>query len=199
MPTFSVDELTLMRKTAESSGRPLVAHAATAEGMMRAIKAGVETIEHRDGGTRNVFKAMAENGVVWYPTLAAVEAISSYGGWKKGEDPDPARIVVKKAAFRTALEEGVQIGMGGDVGVYHHGKNAWEMELMVEYGMSPLAVMQAVTSLNAKTFHLNDRGTIKAGMLADLVATKGDPTQDISAAWNVVFVMQGGDIVRSDG
>ena len=116
MPTFSKEELDLMRRTAESSGRPLVAHAGTEEGMQRAIWAGVETIEHGDGGTRSVFRAMAEKGVVWYPTLAAVEAISSYSGWEKGKDPEPTRITVKKAAMKVALEEGVLIGMGGDVG-----------------------------------------------------------------------------------
>ena len=198
MATFSVDELKLMRRTAESSGRPLVAHAGTAEGLRRAGEAGVETIEHGDGGTRKVFRAMAEKGVVWYPTLAAVEAISSYSGWEKGKDPEPARITTKKAAMKVALEEGVKIGMGGDVGVYHHGKNAWEMELMVEYGMSPLNVMRAATSLNARTFHLDDRGLVKAGLLADLVAMSGDPTVDIRAAWDVTFVMKGGEVVREN-
>ncbi|MBT6424021.1 MAG: amidohydrolase family protein [Bacteroidetes Order II. Incertae sedis bacterium] len=198
MPTFSKEELDLMRRTAESSGRPLVAHAGTEEGMQRAIWAGVETIEHGDGGTRSVFRAMAEKGVVWYPTLAAVEAISSYSGWEKGKDPEPTRITVKKAAMKVALEEGVLIGMGGDVGVYSHGKNAWEMELMVEYGMSPLHVMRATTSLNARTFHLSDRGTIEVGKLADLVGMTGDPTENIKDAWNVTFVMKGGEIVRHD-
>ena len=196
MPTFSVEELTRMRETAESSGRPLVAHAGTAVGMRRAIEAGVETIEHGDGGTPDVFQAMAERGVVWYPTLAAVEAISSYGGWKKGVDPDPGRIANKKDVFQLAMQHGVKIGMGGDVGVYPHGENAWEMELMVEYGMTPTAVLQSVTSLNADTFHLADRGRIASGLLADLVAVEGDPSQDISRTRDVQFVMKGGEIVR---
>lgn len=199
MATFSVDELTLMRETAESSGRPLVAHAGTEEGMRRAIAAGVETIEHGDGATVEIFDAMRENGVVWYPTLAAVEAISSYSGWKKGVDPTPNRIAVKKELVKQALASGVKIGMGGDVGVYTHGKNAWEMDLMVEYGMSPLAVMQAATSLNATTFHLDKRvGRIQEGLLADLVAVKGDPTTNIKAVWDVVFVMKDGSVFRND-
>jgi imidazolonepropionase-like amidohydrolase len=199
MPSFSIEELTLIRETAESTGRPLVAHAGTAEGMYRAIEAGIETLEHGDGGTRREFKMMAERGVVWYPTLAAVEAISSYSGWKKGSDPEPGRITTKKAVMKMALEEGVSIGMGGDVGVYSHGKNAWEMELMVEYGMTPLDVLRATTSLNARTFHIDNRvGSIKEGLLADLVAVKGNPAKDIAAVWDVVFVMKDGEVFRHE-
>jgi len=199
MPTFSIEELKLISETAASSGRPLVAHAGTAEGMRRAVLGGVETIEHGDGGTREVFKLMAEHGVVWYPTLAAVESISSYSGWKKGIDPEPARIATKKNVMKIAMEEGVSIGMGGDVGVFTHGKNALEMELLVEYGMSPLQVLRSTTSLNAKTFHIGDRvGSVKTGMTADLVAVKGKPDQDIKAVWNVVFVMKDGEVFRRD-
>lgn len=198
MPSFSIKELTLIRETAESSGRPLVAHAGTDAGMRRAIMAGVETIEHGDGGSRETFAMMAEHGVVWYPTLAAGEAISSYSGWEKGVDPDPGRITRKKATFKMAMEEGVSIGMGGDVGVYDHGDNAWELELLVEYGMTALEAMRSVTSLNATTFHIEDRGRIAAGLLADLVAVSGDPTQDIMATYDVRFVMKGGEIVRDD-
>ncbi len=199
MPTFSIEELKLISETAASSGRPLVAHAGTAEGMRRAVLGGVETIEHGDGGTREVFKLMAEHGVVWYPTLAAVESISSYSGWKKGVDPEPARIATKKNVMKIAMEEGVSIGMGGDVGVFTHGRNALEMELLVEYGMSPLQVLRSTTSLNAKTFHIGDRvGSVKTGMTADLVAVKGKPDQDIKAVWNVVFVMKDGEVFRRD-
>ena len=198
MPTFTLDELTLMRDVTETSGRQLVAHAATEEGMRRAILAGVATIEHGDGGTEHVFAMMRDRGVVWYPTLAAVEAISSYGGWRKGEDPDPARIANKKRVFRMAMDLGVKIGMGGDVGVYPHGQNAWEMELMVEYGMSTIDVLRAATSLNADTFRLTDRGRVAEGLLADLVAVEGNPAESMSAARDVRFVMKGGDIVRQD-
>jgi len=142
---------------------------------------------------------MADRGVVWYPTLAAGEAISGYQGWRKGVDPDPSRIVNKKRVFKIAMEEGVSIGMGGDVGVFDHGDNAWELELLVEYGLSPLEAMRSVTSLNAETFHVDDRGRIGEGLLADLVAVRGDPTQDIMATYDVAFVMKGGVIVREDG
>lgn len=198
MPTFTLEELTRLREVTESSGRPLVAHASTDEGMRRAVMAGVETIEHGDGGSRHVFEMMVSRGVVWYPTLAAVEAISGYGGWKKGVDPDPARIVAKKEVFRQAMELGVKIGMGGDVGVYPHGENAWEMELMAEYGMSNLAVLRSATSFNADTFHLADRGRIRSGLLADLVAVAGNPADDMHVIRDVRLVMKGGEIVRDE-
>ncbi len=197
-PTFSVEEIKSIVETAASSGRPVVAHASTEEGMMRAIHGGVETIEHGDSGTPEIFALMAREGVVWYPTLAAVESILSYGGWQKGVDPEPARIARKKAAFQAALAAGTEIGMGGDVGVYHHGENALEMELMVEYGMEPTAVLRATTSLNADTFHLADRGRLAAGLRADIIAVDGDPSRDIAAIWDVVWVMKAGDVVRDD-
>lgn len=198
MPTFSVEEIRLMVETAGSSGRPVVAHASTADAMRRAVLGGVETIEHGDGGTQEVFELMAREGVVWYPTLAAVESILSYGGWEKGVDPEPARIARKKAAFRAALAAGTEIGMGGDVGVYHHGENALEMELMVEYGMEPVAVLRATTSLNADTFHLEDRGRLAVGLRADLIAVNGNPTVAISAVRDVVWVMKAGQVARDD-
>src|SRR6185295_18302888 len=102
-PTFSIEELTRIVETARSSGRPVVAHAATAEGMRRAVLAGVETIEHGDAGTNEVFKLMAQRGVALCPTLAAGEAVRGYRGWKKGSDPEPADITEKKAGFRRAL------------------------------------------------------------------------------------------------
>jgi imidazolonepropionase-like amidohydrolase len=196
MPSFTLEELIRMREVTESSGRPLVAHAATEEGMRRAILAGVETIEHGDGATEEIWQMMVDHSVVWYPTLGAVEAISEYNGWRKGIDPDPARIAHKKEIFRQAMAAGVSIGMGGDVGVYPHGENAWEMELMVEYGMSELDVLKATTSLNADTFHLIDRGRIAEGLLADLVAVQGNPLEDMTAVRHVRMVMKGGEVVR---
>ncbi|MFT5141829.1 MAG: imidazolonepropionase-like amidohydrolase [Rhodothermales bacterium] len=195
-PTFSIAELESIVETAASSGRPVVAHASTEEGMRRAILAGIETIEHGDGGTPEIFALMAAHGVVWYPTLAAGESIRSYGGWIKGEGAEPARFTAKKAAMAAAMAAGVEIGMGGDVGVFTHGLNALEMELMVEYGMTPTAVLRATTSLNARTFHLDDRGSVAPGLRADLVAVSGDPSKDISAVRDVTWVMKAGRVVR---
>jgi imidazolonepropionase-like amidohydrolase len=196
-PTFTLEELTAIVDVARSSGRPVVAHAATAEGMRRAVLAGVETIEHGDGGTPEVWRLMAERGVALCPTLAAPDAIAQYGGWRKGVEPEPARIRDKRAAFAEALKAGVTMCFGGDVGVYPHGDNVRELELMVDHGMTPLAVVRAATSVNARLFHLADRvGRVAPGLLADLIAVDGDPATDVSALRRVTFVMKGGAVVR---
>jgi imidazolonepropionase-like amidohydrolase len=196
-PTFTLDELRRIVDVATSSGRPVVAHASTPEGMRRAIEAGVETIEHGDGGTDDVWALMVARKVGFCPTLAAVDAISQYGGWKKGIDREPARIAAKRATFKAALKAGVTMCFGGDVGVYAHGDNVRELELMVEYGMPAADVLKAATSVNARLFHLADRvGSIRPNLLADLIAVKGDPSTNVSALRRVTLVMKGGTIYR---
>jgi imidazolonepropionase-like amidohydrolase len=197
-PTFSLEELTRIVETARSSGRPVVAHASTPEGMRRAVLAGVETIEHGDGGTADVFRLMAQRGVALCPTLAATEAVRQYRGWKKGAEPEPADVAEKKASFKRALAARVPICAGSDVGVFSHGDNVRELELMVEYGMPAAEVLRAATSDNARIFHLEDRvGRIQPGLLADLLAVEGDPSARIGDLRRVKLVMKGGEIVRS--
>jgi imidazolonepropionase-like amidohydrolase len=196
-PTFSENELKTLVETAQGSGRPVAAHATTEEGMRRAVMAGVETIEHGDGGTRDVFRLMRRRGVALCPTLAASEAYAQYfEGWKRGSQPVPQSVIDKRASFRTALDEGVTICFGGDVGVFSHGDNVRELEAMVAGGMTPLDAVRAATSGNAKIFHLSDQGRIAPGLLADLVAVKGSPTQDIGALRRIMMVMKDGRRVR---
>ncbi len=197
-PTFSIEELKAAVQTAASSGRYVVVHAGTDEGMRRAIAAGVHTIEHGDGGTLETFKLMKEKGIALTPTVAAGEATSTYKGWRKGIDPDPARVIQKHKSFTAALQSGVTICFGGDVGVFPHGDNAREMVLMVDYGMKPIDVLRSATSVNAEVFGLTDLGNIKTGYLADLVAVKGDPSGDIKLMKHVSLVMKDGVLVKKE-
>ncbi len=197
-PTFSLDEMRLIVRTAHSSGRSVAVHTATAEGMRRAVLAGVQTIEHGDEGTPEIFRLMADSGVALCPTLEATEAIAGYSGWRKGVDPEPARVRNKKKSFAAALAAGVTICNGSDVGVFSHGRNAKEVELLVEYGMQPAAALIAATSTDAKVLHMEDEiGAVKPGLLADLVAVDGNPVTDIHALENVRFVMKGGRVYRA--
>jgi imidazolonepropionase-like amidohydrolase len=177
----------------------VVAHASTAEGMKRAINAGISTIEHGDGGTEEVFKLMKEKNVALCPTLAAGDAIQQYRGWKKGVDPEPQSITNKKKSFQLALQAAVTICMGGDVGVFSHGDNAREMELMVEYGMKPIDVLKSATSTNADVFGYGEKiGRIKKDLFADLIAVEGDPSKDIKQIRNVKLVMKNGIVYRKE-
>ncbi len=197
MPTFSTEAIAWAVAIAKSGGREVAVHASTIEGMKRSIAAGVNTIEHGDDGTPEVFKLMKEKGVALCPTLAAGDALAQYSGWKKGVDPEPARITAKKKSFAAALQSGVSICMGGDVGVFPHGENAREMEMMVEYGMTPLNVLKSATAVNADVFGYGDKiGRIRKGLLADVIAVDGDPSADIKNVTRVVFVMKDGKIYK---
>nr|WP_251047243.1 amidohydrolase family protein [Hymenobacter sp. ISL-91] len=196
-PTFSQDELNLIVQTARSAGRPVVAHASTPEGMRRATLAGVQTIEHGDGGTLEIFKLMKQRGVALCPTVAAGDAVAQYRGWQKGTSPEPERIQQKRLSMKAALQSGVELAIGGDAGVFAHGDNLREAELLVrEYGLKSLQVLRGLTSTNARLFQLPDRGQLKPGLLADMVAVSGDPTQDISALRQVKLVVKGGVVME---
>jgi len=196
-PTYTAEELKKVVEVAASSGREVVVHSGTTEGMRRAIEAGVNTIEHGDGGTPELFAAMKAKGIALCPTLAAGDAIEQYHGWRKGIDPEPERIREKRASFKAAMASGVTICMGGDVGVFSHGNNAMEMEDMVDYGMKPLDVLRSATSVNADVFRLGSTvGRIRPGLLADILVVGGNPGVSISDIRKVVWVMKDGVVYR---
>jgi imidazolonepropionase-like amidohydrolase len=193
-PTFSQAEMQAAVEAAHSAGRIVAAHANTAEGMRRAVQAGVDTIEHGGEGTPEVFKLMRERGVAYCPTLAASDAVARYRGWN-GAEPAPPMVAQARKAFGLALAAGVTMCVGGDVGVFAHGENAREIELMAAAGMPAAQVLIAATSGNARSFHMSEQlGTVKSGLLADLIAVEGDPTRDIHAVRAVRFVMKGGKV-----
>lgn len=197
MPTFSLEELKLVVEAAKSSGRKVVAHAATEEGMRRAILAGVSTIEHGSEATGEIYELMKQHKVALCPTLAATYSINTYGDWDGKSLPEPQEITEKRESFKNALKHNVTIIAGGDVGVFPHGKNALELVLMAEYGMSNIDVLKAATSSNAKWISLDPVGNLKKDYLADIIVVDGDPSEEISKLYDVDFVMKDGDIYKS--
>jgi imidazolonepropionase-like amidohydrolase len=179
MPTFTLDELKLMVEIANSSGRPVAAHATTPEGMRRAILAGVRSVEHGNDATSETVQLMKDHGTFWCPTLAVGTSAK--------------KAVVLKQAF----DAGVPICAGGDAGVFTHGDNAREAEALVAAGLTSMQALMSLTAVNAKMLQMEDRiGGVRPGMFADLVAVNGDPTKDISVIRKVQMVMKGGVVYR---
>ena len=202
-PQFNEAELKAIVDTARDYGFHVAAHAHGAEGMKRAVRAGVRTIEHGTFMDDETIRLMKKHGAYYVPTIMA-------GKWveEKAKVPGffPALVRPKAASigpiiqdtFAKAYKEGVQIAFGTDSGVSAHGDNAQEFFFMVEAGMPAMAAIQSATMVTAEVLEVTDKlGSIEQGKLADIIAVKGDPIADISLLQNVAFVMKDGKIYSS--
>jgi len=193
-PTFSLEEARAIVEEATSAGRPVAAHATTDEGARRAVLAGVRTIEHGTALSDETLASMAQRGVVLVPTLAASEAVSRYAGWN-GSAPLPERMKAGADTLRRARARGVPIACGSDAGVFRHGDNAREVELLAEVLGAPAEALRAATRGAAEVLGRSDLGRVAPGCVADLVVLDGDPLADPRALRRVLLVVQGGRIV----
>ncbi|HEY2344481.1 MAG TPA: amidohydrolase family protein [Xanthomonadaceae bacterium] len=199
-PTFTLAELRAAVEVAHGAGKPVAVHATTDAGMRLAIAAGVDTIEHGYGGSLDTFRLMKERGIAYLPTLTAAEAYSEYfEHYERGKSPPTDRMKQAADAFHHALEAGVTIGCGSDVGVFAHGSNWREVQWMVRLGMTPVQALRAATSVDARILgKQKELGRIAAGFDADLIAVEGDPLEDVQSIRRVEFVMKGGWIYKQN-
>ena len=201
-PQFTEDELRAIVETARDYGMHVAAHAHGAEGMKRAIRAGVRSIEHGTFMDDEVIALMKKHGTYYVPTISAgkwvAEKAKIDGFFPEIVRPKAARVGPQiEKTFARAYKAGVKIAFGTDSGVSPHGENAKEFIYMVEAGMKPMEAIQSATRVAAELLGISDRlGTLEAGKIADIIAVNGDPIADISAMLHVVFVMKEGTIYK---
>jgi len=201
-PQFTEEEIKAIVETAHDYGMKVAVHAHGAEGMKRAIRAGVDSIEHGTFMDDEAIALFKQHGTWYVPTILA----GKWVGQKATEGNYFPDVVKPKAAavgpviqetFAKAWKAGVKIAFGTDTGVSPHGENAKEFEYMVAAGMPPMAAIQAATRNAAELIGANtDLGTIERGKYADLIAVNGDPIADITLLQKVSFVMKAGSVVK---
>jgi imidazolonepropionase-like amidohydrolase len=203
-PQLTQAELDALVDEAHALRRRTAAHAHGAEGAKRAIRAGIDSIEHGSFLDDEALDLMRSRGTYLVPTLMAHVGIRerlARAAYLPPSIAEKARAASARVSdtFRRALSRGVKVAFGTDAAVYPHGRNAEEFALMVELGMSPADALRAATSANADLLGIAaDLGTIEAGKIADLVAVPGNPLADVRAAEKVFFVMKEGAVVRND-
>jgi imidazolonepropionase-like amidohydrolase len=204
-PQMTEEEIRAVVETAHDLGLRVACHAHGAEGMKRAVRAGVNSIEHGTLMDDETFKLMKKYGTWYVPTIIAGKSVADSAS--KHPDYYPPLVTPKALAigpklqgtFGRAYKAGVKIAFGTDASVYRHGVNAKEFQYMVEAGMPPLEALRAAT-LNAADLlgQTDNLGALEPGKLADVVAVEGDPLQDIGALLRVRFVMKQGAVYRQD-
>ena len=200
-PQVTEGELRTIVETAHDYGFTVAAHAHGAEGIKRAVKAGVDSIEHGTYLDDEGIALMKQNGTWLVPTLLAGEFVGEKAKID-GYFPEIVRVKaaatgpLMKATFAKAVKAGVKIAFGTDTGVSPHGQNGREFALMVEGGMTPMKAIQAATQIAAKVLQVDDIGTVEAGKKADLVAVDGDPLANIKLLESVTFVMKDGVVYK---
>jgi len=202
-PQFKEDEIKEIVKTASDYNMHVAAHAHGAEGMKRAIKAGVRSIEHGTLMDDEAIKLMKKKGTYYVPTISAGEFVAEKakisGYYPEIVRPKAIKIGPQlKSTFKKAYKAGVKIAFGTDSGVSYHGENAKEFNYMVEAGMSPMeAIVSATKTASELIGEEKNLGTIEEGKIADIIAVKGDPLENIKNMENVVFVMKNGIIYKN--
>ncbi len=201
-PQFTQEELNAIMKAAKDYDFVVAVHAHGAEGMKRAIRAGVDSIEHGTYMDKEVIRLMKKNDTYYVPTISAgkwvAEKAAIDGYYPAVVQPKAAAIgPVIQSTFSKAYESGVKIAFGTDAAVFPHGLNAREFIYMNEAGMPAIETIQSATLNSAKLLRIEDKlGSIQVGKLADLVAVKGDPLKDLSLLQTISFVMKDGKIVK---
>jgi imidazolonepropionase-like amidohydrolase len=203
-PQLTQEELNAIVDEAHALKLKTAAHAHGAEGAKRAIRAGIDSIEHGSFLDDEALNLMKQRGTYYVPTLMAAQGLSEQIA--KGVAIPPPILVKANAAiaaihqtFQKALGMGIKIGLGTDAAVYPHGRNTEEFHQMVDLGMKPIDALKAGTSADAELLGLADKiGTLEPGKLADLVAVPGDPVENIRATEHVFFVMKEGVIYKND-
>ncbi|HUI50168.1 MAG TPA: amidohydrolase family protein [Terriglobales bacterium] len=203
-PQLTQEELNAIIDEAHALRRKTAAHCHGAEAAKRAIRAGIDSIEHGSFLDEEALDMMQQHGTYFVPTLMALQGLQEQ--FDKNVNIPPAVAAKARLAmaslhltFQKALAKGVKIGLGTDAGVYPHGRNAEEFHQMVDLGMKPIEALKAGTSNDADLLGVADQvGTLESGKLADVVAVPGDPTQNIRQTERVFFVMKEGVIYRND-
>jgi len=202
---FTEEEIRAIVETAKDYGFTVAAHAHGTEGILRAVRAGVSSIEHGTYMNDEAMALMKKRGTYYVPTILAgvtvAERAKEDGYFPDVVRPKAARVGAQiKDAFSRAYRAGVPIAFGTDSGVSPHGQNAREFELMVECGMPPMEAIQSATMSSAKLLRIDkDLGSVEKGKIADLVAVQGDPLQNISLMKDIRFVMKDGVVYKLDG